>query len=245
MKNQTQKITYYFRELPSQSLSYKEKEVESLLEYTIDRSTCESDSHVMAGQEVLFMENQTAETTCYFRGLRSQFLPYEEKEVKSVLEYAIDRAINENYSHFLTGMERDFETWAAEIVLQRREKNPNITLQCYLPYSTLGQRWSKAERQRLQAVLQAADEVISLQSAFDYFAYFQQCQAMRENAGLGIVFYEARSCTTLGDFFRFSDGETMKLWNVLNVMREGLGNPALYDALLDKGYISPRYLSDD
>lgn len=244
MKNQTEKNTCYFRGLSSQSLSEK-KEVKNVLEYTIDRPTCENDPHLMAGQEVLFMENQTAETTCYFRGLRSQFLPYEEKEVKSVLEYAIDRAISENYSHFITGMERDFETWAAEIVLQRRKTNPNITLQCCLPYPTLGRRWSKAERQRLQAVLQAADEVISLQSAFDYFVYSRQCRAMSENAGLGIVFYESRPCSTLGNFFYYPTEGKMKLWNVLNVMREGLGNPELYDALLDKGYVNPQWLSDD
>ena len=37
----------------------------------------------------------------------------------------------------------------------------------------------------------------------------------------------------------------MKLWNVLNVMKEGFGNPALYDALLDKGYVNPQRLADD
>ena len=51
--------------------------------------------------------------------------------------------------------------------------------------------------------------------------------------------------TSLGRCFRFSTGENMKLWNVLNVMREGFGNPALYDALLDKGYVHPRWCSDN
>ena len=57
--------------------------------------------------------------------------------------------------------------------------------------------------------------------------------------------YETRPCTALGNFLRFSTEGKMKLWNVLNVMREGLGNPELYDALLDKGYVNPQWLSDD
>lgn len=113
------------------------------------------------------MKKQTVKNTCCFRGLEPEALPCDEAQVKSVLEYAIQRAIREGCTFFMTGMERGFETWAAEIVLKHREQDPNIKLICYLPHKTFTRTWKKADREKFQAITEAADQVSYVDETYD------------------------------------------------------------------------------
>lgn len=65
---------------------------------------------------------------CCFTGHRPDKIELGEKEIKPMLEKAIDKAIENGYITFITGMAMGVDIWAAEIVLDRK----NITKNCIL-----------------------------------------------------------------------------------------------------------------
>ena len=56
---------------------------------------------------------------CCFTGHRPEKLSLSETEVKPLLEKAIDTAIQNGYTTFITGMAPGVDIWAAEIVLKK------------------------------------------------------------------------------------------------------------------------------
>lgn len=65
-----------------------------------------------------------------FTGHRPEKLSLSEAEVKPLLEKAIDTAIENGFTTFITGMAPGVDIWAAEIVLKKRKHNtgtaPNL-----------------------------------------------------------------------------------------------------------------------
>ena len=57
---------------------------------------------------------------CCFTGHRPDKMTLGEKEIKPMLEKAIDEAIEDGYVTFITGMAMGVDIWAAEIVLERK-----------------------------------------------------------------------------------------------------------------------------
>lgn len=70
------------------------------------------------------------------------------QEAITVLAAAIDQAIAEGYTTFISGMAKGVDIWAAEIVLDRRAQNPDIKLVCAVPYLgfELGKKGKWTER---------------------------------------------------------------------------------------------------
>ena len=71
---------------------------------------------------------------CCFSGHRPEKLHRSVQEAITVLAAAIDQAIAEGYTTFISGMAKGVDIWAAEIVLDRRAQNPDIKLVCAVPY---------------------------------------------------------------------------------------------------------------
>lgn len=65
---------------------------------------------------------------------------------------AIYHAVENGYTHFITGMAEGIDLMAAEIVLELRAARPEITLECALPYRKNGSR-------KFHEVLNKADAV--------------------------------------------------------------------------------------
>lgn len=71
---------------------------------------------------------------CCFTGHRPEKLHRDAQGAITALATAIDRAIAEGYTTFISGMAKGIDIWAAEIVLNRRAQNPEIKLICAVPY---------------------------------------------------------------------------------------------------------------
>ena len=79
--------------------------------------------------------------TCCFTGHRPKSLPfgYDEgaegcKRLKALLTESIEKQITENgVTHFISGMAMGVDIYAAEAVLELKEKYPHITLECAIP----------------------------------------------------------------------------------------------------------------
>ncbi len=105
---------------------------------------------------------------CCFTGHRPNKMELGEKEIKPLLEKAIDEAISAGYRTFITGMAMGTDIWAAEIVLQKKERNQELHLICASPYPGFGEQRSVEEQRRLHIIIEKADLVKEVSP--NYFA---------------------------------------------------------------------------
>lgn len=79
---------------------------------------------------------------CCFTGHRPENLKRSEEDTKKDLEVEIDRAIQDGFTTYITGMALGVDIWAAQIVLRLRQSNRNLLLIAALPYPDCYSRWS-------------------------------------------------------------------------------------------------------
>ena len=77
----------------------------------------------IGGLEVTTKEAELRRHRCCFTGHRPEKLTRSEAEIKKDLEAAILQAIDDGFMTFITGMARDVDIWAGEIVLRLRKTN--------------------------------------------------------------------------------------------------------------------------
>ena len=65
---------------------------------------------------------------CCFSGHRPEKLEEPEAEVKQWLAERIEEAIRAGYTTFISGCAMGVDIWAAQIVLERKERGPSLHL---------------------------------------------------------------------------------------------------------------------
>lgn len=115
------------------------------------------------------------ENTCCFTGHRPQSLPWGFREndfrcaaLKNALREEILNMIRENnVRHFISGIALGVDTWAAEIVLELRDKKAcPITLECALPCEGQANRWPENDRERYFSIISRCDKKTLLQAHY-------------------------------------------------------------------------------
>ncbi len=106
-----------------------------------------------------------------FTGHRPEKMHIDTEKVQSALRKAIMASICEGKQAFISGMSRGVDLWAAEIVLELKETNPDIRLICAVPFEGFEKRWSAAWQKRYNEVLKKADEAHFICSGFSYLSY--------------------------------------------------------------------------
>lgn len=115
------------------------------------------------------MENKT----CCFIGHRPQSLPwgFDESDprcilLKKMLRKEIKQIIREHgVTHFISGMALGVDTWAAEIILELKEKEAcPITLECAFAYEDQAALWPEADRNRYFFIVERCDKENLLQA---------------------------------------------------------------------------------
>lgn len=139
-------------------------------------------------------------TTCAFTGHRPHKFPWKDNEadprciaLKETLARQIATLAGAGVTEYFTGGADGTDCWAAEIVLDLREKNPALKLRCVLPYGGQADRWSDSARERYHSILKRADSV-------DYVSrqYYDGCMIDRnhrlvESAGLLLAVFSGES----------------------------------------------------
>ena len=113
---------------------------------------------------------------CAFTGHRPQHLPFGFNEadnrcnkLKQVLKEKIIYLIeNKNVSYFISGMAIGVDMYSAEIVLDLKEKYPNITLECAIPCETQSYKWPKNLKSRYITILEKCDKKTLIQKHYSY-----------------------------------------------------------------------------
>ena len=99
------------------------------------------------------------EICCCFTGHRPEKLGMSENDAKALLKAALDKAISDGYRFFISGMARGIDMWAADLVLQAREQNPDIHLICIIPYNGFEKSWGNSEKSAYNRIIEQADSV--------------------------------------------------------------------------------------
>ena len=151
--------------------------------------------------------------TCCFTGHR-HFLwgddtesPHR-KDLLAGLENAVDRALAEGVTHFICGNAVGVDTWAAEMVLQKKKSHPEIFLEIALPFAG-----HNADEPACQAVQRQADLVHTVgKSKYRKAAFSERNQYMVDHSDFLIAVYmESRPRSGTAKTMEYAKKQGLKL----------------------------------
>lgn len=116
-------------------------------------------SNVGYSYEQRITEKEKRLHRCCFTGHRPEKLNRPEREIKLELKKEICRALEDDFTVFISGMARGVDIWAAEEVLQLRKDGILVRLICACPYPGFERNWSNSWQRRYAAILNQADLV--------------------------------------------------------------------------------------
>ena len=98
------------------------------------------------------------EHSCCFTGHRPQKLTRSDQEITIELERAINQAIADGFTTFITGMAAGTDIIAGEIITSLH--TPSLRLIAAVPFPSFPNRLSAGWKQRYEELLEKTDEVI-------------------------------------------------------------------------------------
>ncbi len=133
---------------------------------------------------------------CCFTGHRPDKMELGEKEIKPLLEKAIDEAIANGYVTFITGMAMGTDIWAAEVVIDRKKKNSSLHLICALPHPGFESRRSLSEKIKFNRIIKNADIVKQINAHYFTGCYQVRNEWMVDRSNLVIAVFNGRKSGT-------------------------------------------------
>ena len=103
------------------------------------------------------------------------------------MERAIDKAIQNGFTTFITGMAQGVDIWAAEIVLERKKHNSALHLICAVPHIGFEKRRNKNEKERFRSIIQNADYTQVICDHYFKACYQKRNEFMVDNSNLVIA----------------------------------------------------------
>ena len=87
--------------------------------------------------------------------------------MKAALEAEINKAVADGFFYFIVGGADGVDTWAAEIVLEKKKTNPEINLELAKPFADYNKHLQNDYGRRLRAIEEAADRVTAVSDGAD------------------------------------------------------------------------------
>lgn len=128
-------------------------------------------------------------TTACFTGHREEKLNIAADIVKTLLRKEIEKAISVGFNTYISGMAPGVDVWAAEIVLEMKEKNPDIRLVCALPFEGFDKKRSIEEKEQYYSIMERADKVEVICSHYSRSCFQLRNKWMVDNSSLVIAVY--------------------------------------------------------
>ena len=136
---------------------------------------------------------------CAFTGYRPAKMPFGYNEdnpscvaLKKELYQMIENLIGQGYAHFLSGGAMATDTWAAEAVLDLREKYPWIVLEMVSPFDGQADRWSADYQARHDHLFEEADIVTIISHEYTKSCMFRRNRYLLENADLLLAVFDGQ-----------------------------------------------------
>jgi len=102
-------------------------------------------------------ENEKRKKRVCFTGHRPEKLNDSEETLKKELRAEILNSINEGFNVFISGMARGVDIWAAEIIIELKNKGYDLKLICAIPYDGFESKWSKEWQIRYNNIICNSD----------------------------------------------------------------------------------------
>ena len=109
------------------------------------------------------------------------------------LEFAVQQAILDGYRHFITGMSRGMDLWAAMCVLDFRRAYPGLTLEAAIPCPEQPNRWSAEDVRFYNLVLSRCDTRTVLSPRYTAGCMDKRNRYMVDHSSLLIAAFDGRS----------------------------------------------------
>lgn len=146
----------------------------------------------------------TKKHSCCFTGHRPQSLPFRFNEndercidLKRRLKDAIIEMITQNgVTHFISGMAIGVDMYAAEIVLELKEKYPNISLEAAIPCENQSAKWAEQLRSRYNDILEKCDIRTILQHNYTVDCMHKRNKYMVDNSDWVIAVWNGKPSGT-------------------------------------------------
>lgn len=152
---------------------------------------------------------------CCFTGHRPKKLTLPKQKIKEMLSKAIDKAILLGYTTFITGMAPGTDTWAAEIVLERKANNKALKLVCAIPYPKFISNSNENEKNKYNYIIKNADHV---EIVCDHYfkACFQQRNIYMVNHSSLVIALWNGSASGTKNTIDYAKRNNVKIINILN-----------------------------
>lgn len=164
--------------------------------------------------EVICMKDSTKTHICCFTGHRPEKLNISEQEIKSKLNDAIDSAICDGFTTFISGMARGVDMWAAEIVLSKRIENSSLRLICESPFKGVERSWNLLEQKRYNNIIKNADSVVYLSEHY-YHGCFQIRNCHMVNNSSRVISVYTGECGGTHYTVKYAQKRNIQVINVL------------------------------
>ncbi len=126
---------------------------------------------------------------CCFSGHRPEKLEEPEAEVKQWLAERIEEAIRAGYTTFISGCAMGVDIWAAQIVLERKEREPSLHLIAATPWPGFANRWNDEWREQYSDLLKRADLVVNVSDHFHDCVFQQRNEWMVNHCNRIIAYF--------------------------------------------------------
>ena len=166
----------------------------------------------------MLTEEEKRRHRCCFTGHRPEKLPDTEDTVKVWLNQQIESAIRAGYTTFLCGMGMGVDIWAGEIVLKKRNNNPDLHLICAVPWPGFANRWSMEWQERYSALLKEADLVVPVSHQYRDDVFRLRNEWLVDHSTRLIAYYNGEPGGTM-DMIRYALEKRIRV--VANVETSG------------------------
>ena len=162
------------------------------------------------------MENEKRLHRCCFTGHRPEKLSLSEAEVKPLLEKAIDTAIENGFTTFITGMAPGVDIWAAEIVLEKKKHNTALHLICAVPHPGFENKRGEYEKERYMHIIQNADYTTTISDHYFRACYQRRNEFMVDRSNLVIAVWNGMPSGTKNTI-DYANRKCVRVVNVLKI----------------------------
>lgn len=120
--------------------------------------------------------------SCTFTGHRPDRLEASEKKVIEWLEAQIDKAYEDGFVDFISGMQRGVDIWAAEKVIRLKKEGKPVRLIACVPFKGMENIWDISWKKRFNYVIENADKIHYVSSHSGRTAFFMRNEWMVDRA---------------------------------------------------------------
>lgn len=149
-----------------------------------------------------------------FTGHRPEKINLREREIKKLLRSVITKSIEEGYTTFISGMARGFDLWAADVVLEEKERCPDIHLICALPIPDFEKRWAPSEQEHYRYILSKADYIKVVSKYYSRSCFQVRNMFMIDHSSRVIAAYNGSAGGTLNTI-NYAKRNNVEIINIL------------------------------